>query len=227
MRPILITFLLIFFSNLNYSQDSTATFRIGVQSGVYWSDRILKADGEVESLKSQFDSLEQGRIKSSAGVVFAYCHNSQLSITSGLLLRTYGFFIDSLESSSVAKMRYNFQYLEIPLNLEFTFNKFKTWQPLIQAGISYQYLVGMQRRYFEFGQTTEILLKETEQYVTSGIGINLGIGINKKVNDNSNFQIGIAGQRNLTSISKTPIERYWQNAGIYFALTRDIGVRKK
>jgi hypothetical protein len=37
----------------------------------------------------------------------------------------------------------------------------------------------------------------------------------------------IAGERNLSSISDSPLERYWQNAGVYFALTRDIDVRKK
>ena len=227
MRPSLIILFSFVLFKYNYCQDSIAKFSLGAQAGVYWSDLMLKANGELEFLKTQFDSLEHGRIMSSAGLVMKYHINSKITIGSGINLKTLGFGIDTLENAGIADIRFNFQYVEVPLNLEYTFKESKTWKPILRVGLSYQYLVGMQRRYFEFGQTNETLLKETKQYVTSAIGINVGIGVNKKVYEKTNLQIVISGERNLSSISDSPLERYWQNAGIYFALTRDIDVRKK
>lgn len=204
------------------AQDTLSHFSLGASIEGDWCDRRSTIDGDQQFLKSQYDSLETGRIRGGLGFCLQYRMNNNLSIQSGVNYIMRGYRIDTISESELTNLRYNFNYIELPVYLNLKFRNEKKIQPMLFIGASFRYLVHMQTKFYQMGINTEKVDAENDDILPFAVNACVGIGFSKNIYDRTRLQIAGLFNQSITAITESPYKRLLNSAGIQIAITRDI-----
>lgn len=204
------------------AQDTLSHFSLGATIEGDWCDRRSTIDGDQQFLKSQYDSLETGRIRGGLGFCLQYRMNNNLSIQSGVNYIMRGYRIDTISESELTNLRYNFNYIELPVYLNLKFRNEKKIQPMLFIGVSFRYLVHMQTKFYQMGINTEKVDAENDDILPFAVNACVGIGFSKNIYDRTRLQIAGLFNQSITAITESPYKRFLNSAGIQIAITRDI-----
>ena len=204
------------------AQDTLSHFRLGGSIEGDWCDRRSTIDGDQQFLKTQYDSLESGRLRGGLGFCMQYKINNRLSFQSGINYIMRGYRIDTINDSEITNMRYNFNYIELPTYLSVKFRNDKKIQPMIFIGASFRMLVQVQTKFYQIGNNTENVKNENDDILPFAVNACVGIGFSKNIYDKTQLQVAGLFNQSITATTATPYKRFLNSAGIQIAITRDI-----
>ena len=203
------------------AQDSTShVFYGGISYSNDLSYRLSKADGDIDYLKQEFDSLESSRYGFSAGVFAGYTINSALSVRAGLHFSRYGFAIDTLEEAGFTNMKFNYSYVELPIRISHVFKLQSKVQPIVSLGLYAGYLLQQKTTHFATGEPQRITYEDGQALSSINLGVIGAVGFQKNIAPNYRIQLEGAFRQSFTPVGDTPLKRYLFSTGVNFSIVR-------
>lgn len=213
--------LLLFLPLFTKAQDSTSHVIFG---GISYSNdlsyRLSKAEGEFSYLKNEFDSLESSRYGFSAGIFAGYTINTTLSVQAGLHFTRSGFSIDTLQEVGFTNMKFNYNYLELPIRITHVFKLQRKIQPIVSMGFYAGYLLQHRTTYFVSAEPQRKTYEDGQSLSPLNLGFMGTLGFQKDIAPNYRIQVEGLFRQSFTSISNTPLKRYLFSTGINLSLVR-------
>ncbi len=218
MRSIFILFLLIVPMALN-SQDLKGSNALLFWAGPQYCSRTIHAKSD-QSI-TPFDSLEQGIIRIHYGLQFTHGLSQHLEATNGLSLDRSGFQIDTLQSARILDIRYHYNYVSLPLGLNYVFVKGKL-SPYIGLSLSPGILLNNNwtyRTYESNVRRREITDENLLKTKFSGI---VKCGFNAKIHEKYSFTFGGIFQYTINPLAQGEIQRRLYSWGLQIGISRDL-----
>jgi Outer membrane protein beta-barrel domain len=203
------------------AQDSTShVFFGGISYSNDLSYRLSKADGDIAYLKQEFDSLESSRYGFSAGVFAGYNFNAALSVRAGLHFSRYGYAIDTLQAAGFTNMRFNYNYVELPIRISHVFKLQRKVQPIVSLGVYTGYLLQHKTTHFATGEPQRISYEDGQTLSSINLGVIGAVGFQKNIAPNYRIELEGSFRQCLTPIGDTPLKRYLFSTGVNFSIVR-------
>jgi hypothetical protein len=215
-------FLLLFFIPVFASaQDSTSyKYFVGITYSNDLSYRLSNADDNLSDMKNDFDSLESARYGFSTGVFAGYYLRPELKLQAGLSFTKSGFVIDTLLEAGLTNMKFNYNYLELPVRLSYVFRMQRKLQPIVSFGLHAGYLLQQKTTHFIIGEPQRQSYRDEQTISSFNLGVAAGLGFQKKIAHNYLFQLEGNFRQSITPLSDTPFKRYLFSTGVNLSLTR-------
>ncbi|HTA62930.1 MAG TPA: outer membrane beta-barrel protein [Bacteroidia bacterium] len=247
----LLAFVFIITSVFAYAQDSTKTkkvsrFFIGINFSPDYCFRTLK-NNDGSSLSSElisiYNKVETAKFGFSTGINFCYLITTHISIDLGAqysnkgfqekdaeltfgsaIDRRRGFVYNTNNSSVTGKIVYAYNYLDIPLKVNFVFGKKKV-RFISSLGLTTNLLINSKNIFIgkdNTGKSIENSSSTTSTYNRINLSPNVSCGIDYKVNNKMFFRIEPTFRYGILKMTDTPVTQYLWNAGLnisyYFGL---------
>ncbi len=216
-KLICILFLLPIFS---IAQDTTSKFSLGLSFSNDWCSRFTSTSDELKVMKTEFDSLENGKYGCTAGLFAGYAFHSNMNLQTGIYFANRGYNIDTLSSANLTNLKFQFRYIEIPLRFSYVFNSRYRLRPVVSFGCYGGYLIQQKTNYHQIGIAGIDHFEDDENLSSINFGILASVGFQKMIQEKFTFQVDILCRQSFTSISNTPFKRYLNSAGINLSLSR-------
>lgn len=216
MKKILWILFLVPFSAV--AQDSTGKFLIGISFSNDLCNRLSLADDEVVQMKNDFDSLESFQYGMTTGMFAGYSLRSNLTLQAGAYFANRGYKIDTLQQASIANVKFNFRYVEVPVRLNYVFRNSWKLKPFFSAGLSMSLLVQNKTFYRTIGVAGIDDYRDEQKLAPIVYGMNASIGFQKEIQEEYLFQCEVIYRQSVSSISDTPLKRYLNATGINLSL---------
>ena len=250
----LVVFILVFVSVFSYAQDSAQASKpksrrvyIGASfSADYCYRTLINNDGSSLSstIVSMYNNIDKPKFGYTSGISVGYKLSKHISIESGVLYSnkgyqtaemelTFGYMIDrrrgfvypSSPPEGRGRIIYRYNYLDIPLRVNFVFGK-KKLHIISSVGITTNLLVSATNTFVGKDVHGNIISSSSSNTTSSYNRVNLSpmvsCGIEYTINPRMFFRIEPTFRYGILKLSDTPVTQYLWNAGInvgyYFSL---------
>lgn len=244
-------FLLLFISVFAYAQDSTKTkkasrFFIGVNFSPNYNFRTLKNnDGSdlSKTIVGIYNKIETAKFGFSSGLNLCYIFTKHISLDLGVQFSNKGFqnkesnltfgdmidrrrgFVYNTNNSSIkGKIVYSYNYLDIPLKVNFVFGK-KKLRLISSIGLTTNLLINSKNSFVgqdSTGKSIKNSSNTTPTYNRINLSPTISCGIDYRVNDKMLFRVEPTFRYGIFKMTNTPVTQYLWNAGLnisyYFGL---------
>lgn len=201
--------------------------------------RTLRNKGNSESVDLLIDlrnNSEINKLGFTGGFAFGYKLNSKLKLETGIFFSSKGyksrikevFFGDQIRPDTILnttgsslQIKYIYQFLEIPVMLNYQIEIDETTHTFIGLGYNNQLLVNAYSKFILDKNVNNdyYLLNSTNKYIP---GLNIALGLEKQIKNNIHLRLNFISKNSLKSVYnydlKTYLWNYGVNAGIYFPL---------